>query len=189
MIRSYNNILNEEDIFFLKNYIISLNLPISKNMALSTNGTSTKCGMLGAKVAPIFEKLTSYIKKDYGDEYYPTTAWGRVYTNGSKLDPHIDVNIGLTMTVGVYSNTDKIWPLYVSEKVLQVEEQVDWEKLAYSSTYNPNIDPYFLSGKKFMLAPGDAVACLGRGNPHWRLPLECNNNQRVLQAFFHWRKD
>ena len=94
MIRSYNNILNEEDIFFLKNYIISLNLPISKNMALSTNGTSTKCGMLGANISPIFEKLTRYIKEDYGDEYYPTTAWGRVYTNGSKLDPHIDVNIG-----------------------------------------------------------------------------------------------
>ena len=89
-------------------------------------------------------------------------SYSRVYFNGSKLHKHIDrEGLDLTLSVCTFSDINKPWPLNVKCMDGVVRE--------------------------FETAVGDGALILGTKMEHWRDPLECEDGQKVLQSFFHWR--
>ena len=97
-----------------------------------------------------------------GIEHYDNVnTYVREYVNHSKLDKHIDrKEISVTMSICLDSTINKEWPLFV---------EIDGKEYSHHT----NI--------------GDGILLFGADkNVHWRNPLECNENQRVLQFFLHW---
>jgi hypothetical protein len=86
----------------------------------------------------------------------------REYVKSSTLKKHIDrKDISVTMTICLESTINKEWPLYV---------EIDGQ----SFHFNTNI--------------GDAIVLFDADkNQHWRNPLECYENERVIQFFLHWK--
>ena len=92
-----------------------------------------------------------------------------IHTDRSDLD--------LTLTICVYSDIDNSWPIHVSNIPHQGEWKFDKPDSYYKSDY-----------KTFHTPVGTGVTCLGRIYPHWREPLVCAENQKVIQVFYHWKK-
>jgi hypothetical protein len=89
-------------------------------------------------------------------------SYSRVYFNGSLLGKHIDrEGLDITLSVCTYSDINKPWPLYVRCTDGVVRE--------------------------FETGVGDGALILGTKMEHWRDPLVCEEGQKVLQSFFHWR--
>ena len=86
----------------------------------------------------------------------------REYVNTSTLKTHIDrKDISVTMSICLESTINKEWPLYV---------EIDGQNFHF----NTNI--------------GDAIVLFDADkNQHWRNPLECNENERIIQFFLHWK--
>ena len=86
----------------------------------------------------------------------------REYINTSTLDKHIDrKDIGITMSICLENTINKDWPLCV-----EIEGK--------DYCFNTNI--------------GDAILLFGADKyPHWRNQLQCNENERVIQLFLHWK--
>jgi hypothetical protein len=64
------------------------------------------------------------------------------------------------LSVCIFDNTSKKWPLFVEfeDSVVEVATNV-----------------------------GDGALILGTKMPHWRENLACNENQMIMQCFFHWK--
>lgn len=85
----------------------------------------------------------------------------REYNNGAFLAKHIDrKDISVTMSICLESTINKEWPLFA-----------DIGGKEYS--YHTNV------GDGILLFDADK-------NLHWRNPLECSKDERVLQFFIHW---
>ena len=85
----------------------------------------------------------------------------RFYFNGGKMLRHVDrAGLDITLSLCTYSNIEKPWPLYfeVDGKIASVNTQV-----------------------------GDGVMIAGTKMHHWRDDLICNEDQFVIQSFYHWR--
>jgi hypothetical protein len=121
----------------------------------------------GAGRIPEFEKelfeLTPMIKEKTGmQNIVEENSFARIYFDGGALKRHRDrVGLDLTLSVCLFSNIDKPWPLYV-----EVE---------------PNVI------NEFETPVGDGALILGTKMDHWRDDLVCTSKQAVVQAFFHWR--
>jgi hypothetical protein len=121
----------------------------------------------GVGAIPEFEKelyeLTPFIKEKTGIENIAEeNSFARIYFNGGALKRHIDRDgLDLTLSVCLFSNIEKPWPLYV-----EVEPDVV---------------------KEFETPVGDGALILGTKMFHWRDDLICTDKQAVIQVFFHWR--
>lgn len=88
----------------------------------------------------------------------------REYRNKSFLEKHIDrKDISITMSICLESTIKKDWPL-----------KANIENKDYS--FNTN------EGDGILLFNADK-------NTHWREELNCDDNQRVVQFFLHWKPD
>jgi len=110
------------------------------------------------------EKLKPYIQKCIGDAGIENlNTYVREYKNGSSLIKHTDRNdIGVTLSINLFSNIDGIWTLY---------EERDGKVNGYDEETGDGIvilDPYKIT--------------------HWRDELVCNDDEYVLQLFLHWNK-
>lgn len=110
---------------------------------------------------PCFESLSVYIKStienEIGEKIYPTYSYGRFYSNGSKLDPHLDRDSS-EIAVSLCIRKEKIyWPLYIKMPDDEIKE----------------ID----------LNDGDMVIYSGSILPHWR---ETYIGKEHLQCFMQY---
>lgn len=85
----------------------------------------------------------------------------REYVNSSTLKKHRDRNdISITMSICLESTINKEWPLCA---------EIDGKQYCF----NTNV--------------GDAVLLFESNKiVHWRDPLSCTENERVIQFFLHW---
>lgn len=111
----------------------------------------------------LFKEFTPKVIKALRSRFIrEENSYSRIYFNGSTLLPHRDrPGLDLTMSLCTYTNLDNPWPIYV-EFDNGVVRAVD-------------------------IKPGDAAIFLGTRMKHWRDPLVCNPDQRVVQSFYHWR--
>lgn len=96
------------------------------------------------------------------DDLTNVNAFVREYKNNSYLEKHIDrKDISVTISICLESTINKEWPL--------------WAK----------IDKQDCS---FNMETGDGVLLFNADNIiHWRDSLVCNQNERILQFFLHWK--
>lgn len=88
----------------------------------------------------------------------------REYRNDSFLEKHIDrKDISITMSICLESTIKKQWPL-----------NADIDGINYS--FNTNV------GDGILLFNADKIT-------HWRDELNCNDSDRVVQFFLHWKPD
>ena len=86
----------------------------------------------------------------------------REYVNESFLNKHIDrKDISVTMSICLYSTINKEWPLCT---------EIDGKEYCF----NTNV------GDGILLFDADKTT-------HWRDTLICNENERVIQFFLHWK--
>lgn len=111
----------------------------------------------------LLNRLTPIISKKSGyDDITPENSYTRIYYNGATLKKHIDrINLDLTLSLCTFTNLSKPWPLFVE-------------------TLDKNIISIDLN-------VGDAGLILGRKMYHWRNDLVCDENEYVIQSFFHWK--
>ena len=104
-------------------------------------------------------------------------VYTRIYKNESTLNVHTDrQDLDLTLTVCVYSDISVSWPIHVSN----IPHQGEW---------NFDKSDYYKSDFKSFNTPiGTGVSCLGRIYAHWRDKLVCQENEKVVQVFYHWKK-
>lgn len=85
----------------------------------------------------------------------------RAYYNGAFLTKHVDrKHLSITMSICLESTINKEWPLHA---------EVDGKEYSF----NTNV------GDGMLLFDADKIT-------HWRNPMECNENERVVQFFLHW---
>jgi hypothetical protein len=95
-------------------------------------------------------------------EMRPETVYTRAYFNGAILKKHTDRQyLDLSLSVCTYKTISQEWPIYIEKPDGLVEQ--------------------------YATSPGDAILFQGRRYPHWRDDLHCEQDQLVLQTFFHWR--
>lgn len=86
----------------------------------------------------------------------------REYVNNSILEKHIDrKDISVTMSICLHSTINKEWPLCT---------EIDGKEYCF----NTNV------GDGILLFDADKTT-------HWRDTLICNENERVIQFFLHWK--
>jgi hypothetical protein len=86
----------------------------------------------------------------------------REYVNDSFLKKHVDrADINVTLSICLDSTINKEWPLFA---------EIGGEEYSHHTNIGDGI----------LLFDADK-------NVHWRNPLECDETQRVLQFFLHWR--
>jgi hypothetical protein len=86
----------------------------------------------------------------------------REYVNHSFLKKHVDrPDINITLSICLYSNINKKWPLTA-------------EINGYEYSFDTQL------GDGILLIDSDKIT-------HWRDELICNENERVIQFFLHWR--
>ena len=107
-------------------------------------------------------KILSYNSEAEIEDLLNVNTFVREYINTSTLDKHIDrKDIGITMSICLENTINKDWPLCV-----EIEGK--------DYCFNTNI--------------GDAILLFGADKyPHWRNQLQCNENERVIQLFLHWK--
>lgn len=95
---------------------------------------------------------------------FNVNTYVREYRNESFLEKHIDrKDISITMSICLESTIEKEWPL-----------SAHIENKDYS--FNTNV------GDGILLFNADKTT-------HWREKLSCDNSQRVVQFFLHWKPD
>ena len=121
-------------------------------------------------------QVEEVIKKDYPHTRFEN-AFTRIYQNGSKLTYHTDrIELYLTLSVCVFSDINGEWPLCVSA-------------VPYNGGHWNTELPFEIFSKEytsFITPVGSGVSCNGTTYVHWRDVLECNENQKVIQTFYHW---
>jgi len=96
------------------------------------------------------------------NELINVNTYIREYKNNDFLDKHVDrTDISVTLSICLDSTITKEWPLCV--KINNQEH-----------CFNTNI------GDGIVLFDADK-------NPHWRDTLICDQNERVVQFFLHWK--
>ncbi len=109
----------------------------------------------------ILNELTPLVKEKTGyTNLSVKNSYSRIYFNNSVLKKHVDrKGLDVTMSVCIFDNTGKDWPLYVVTE--------DGVKSAVTKV-------------------GDGVMILGTKMEHWRDNMTCAEDQMVMQVFFHW---
>lgn len=96
------------------------------------------------------------------DDLLNVNTFVREYVNTSRLKKHLDrKEISVTMSICLESTINKEWPLCA--EINDVEY-----------CFNTQV------GDAILLFDADKII-------HWRDPLSCKENERVLQFFLHWK--
>jgi len=116
----------------------------------------------------LFDKYLDKLKSkvlEYNNNYddlHNVNTFVREYVNTSTLKKHLDrKDISVTISICLESTINKEWPLYA---------EIDNKEYCL----NTNV------GDGILLFNADKIT-------HWRDPLECQEEERVLQFFLHWR--
>lgn len=95
-------------------------------------------------------------------ELLNVNTYVREYKNKSILEKHIDrMDISITISICLESTINKNWPLFA-------------EINGKNRSFNTNV------GDAILLFDADKII-------HWREELHCDENQRVVQFFLHWK--
>ena len=157
------NILSKEECEFLsKQFDIEKIINCSSD---SKKDTNESFGFIPSyNFDKYMETLKSKILKFNNQIEYldNVNTYVREYYNGAFLDKHIDrKEISVTMSICLESTINKAWSLFT---------EIDGKEYSF----NTNV------GDGILLFDADK-------NLHWRNSLICNENERVLQFFLHWK--
>ena len=127
--------------------------------------------------------ITDYIQTLYPDAVFCNT-YTRSYHNTSKLGIHTDRKpLYVTLSVCMEDSDNLRWPLYVSKKEWVPATDVLWD---------PNTDSLNMEYQKefnyYVLDLGEGGLIDSRRYPHWRDPLRCREDQRIVFTFFTFTK-
>lgn len=111
------------------------------------------------KLLDVFDrKVLDY----FGNEYIKSHVYSRIYYNGSILNKHVDrEGLDITLSLCTFSDIENSWPLFIKE----------------GSSFCP-----------YDITVNTAVAILGTKIEHYRERLLCDEAQKVIQIFCHWKK-
>ena len=99
--------------------------------------------------------------KPYINSLDNVNTYVREYLNGSILTRHIDrADISVTMSICLESTINKEWPLCA---------EIEGKEYCFNTEV----------GDAILLFDADKIT-------HWRDPLVCNENEKVVQFFLHW---
>lgn len=176
MIRTYANIFEEKHCSYVANGM----LKAYENSKTVKDNTDYSNGALGFYDLPEAFHLAVYvekvIKRDYGDKFKFANNYTRIYKNGNCLKIHTDRRgLDLTISICVFSNLKQEWPLHISGHQINVP----WHDGLPIEEFKKNSEPFYTP-------VGTGVACLGYKNPHWRDTLVCDEDEMVIQTFYHW---
>jgi len=105
-------------------------------------------------------RFTPLVEEKVGKRLTEANPYCRVYNSDSTLNEHIDrPGLDWTVSLCLYNNTGQDWPLYVRE------------------------DSQVIS---FPTLVGHGCLMNGTVYPHWREPLQCNDDQFFVMMFLHW---
>ena len=127
----------------------------------------------------IVKRLTESIEANFTEKLEYSHSFLRFYKNDSHLLLHTDrkgLDITLTVNIGGLEN----WPIHISN--VYTDESID---LAFSDDQSVGLK-YKEDYSSFLIPKGCGVACYAKNFPHWREKLVCNDNEYVLQIFYHW---
>ena len=125
-------------------------------------------------------RIDNRIQQDYGHlgNVVFTHTYSRIYHPGSFLKVHVDrPGLDVTLTVCSHNDTGQEWPIWTTE----AEWNMDWFR---QKLMEPPAD---VDRTPWYTRPGQAVCMLGTKTPHWRMTLECEPGQSVIQHFYHWK--
>ena len=163
MIHLIKGILTKEECSNLTNQF-----DVDKHINPSTDKPKVTGNTYGYEPSYIFntylDKLkSSVLKLNYKiDDLKNVNSYIREYKNNDFLKKHRDRNdISVTMSICLDSTINKEWPL-----------SAEIDGIEYS--FNTNV--------------GDAIVLFNADKTqHWRDTLICNENERVIQFFLHWK--
>lgn len=177
MIKIYNSLFNDQQSKYIAEGMLNqfTNNLTNKEDSEYSYGTY---GFYDLKEALYFVPfLHKIISNDYGSNIIFKNNYTRIYTNGNNLKIHTDrPGLDITLSVCLYSDIEFDWPMYISN----VQIDTLWDNNLPIEDYKNNALPY-------VTPVGTGVACYGIKNPHWRDTLICDDNNKVIQAFYHWQ--
>jgi hypothetical protein len=156
------NILSKEECEFL-----SKRFDIEKENTFSTDIKADTNESFGFRPSYNFNKYLEILKPkilEFEPEINTLTnvnTYVREYYNEAFLVKHVDrKDISVTISICLESTIDKEWPVFV---------EIDGKEYSF----NTNV--------------GDGILLFGADKYiHWRNPLICKENEKVLQFFLHW---
>ncbi len=120
-------------------------------------------------------KLTQMVREKYPTAKFANT-YTRCYRKGSILGIHTDRSeLDITMSVCLEKRPDRLWPLNISNKRWYGDWDVHTDPVPFKSDF------YSVNAEV-----GEGAFCEGKKYPHWRDPLDCDDDERAVYAFYHW---
>jgi hypothetical protein len=163
-----NLLSNSECKNLLKIFEAEKKLKPSADISTLRSGTKNSYGFI-----PISNNFDIYLDKlksniiDFDStitNLVNVNTYVREYRNKSFLEKHIDrKDISITMSICLESTIKKTWPLNAT---------ID----GINHSFNTNV------GDGILLFNADKIT-------HWREELNCNDSDRVVQFFLHWKPD
>ena len=127
----------------------------------------------------IIKRLTETIETNFAEKVKYSHSFLRLYKNDSHLLLHNDRK-GLDITLSVNLGGLENWPIHISN--VYAEKQID---LTYTTDHSIGAK-YKEDYSSFLTPKGCGVVCYAKDFPHWREKLVCNDDEYVLQIFYHW---
>lgn len=176
MIKYYNSIFDEKQCKHISNGMLD-NFKNNKTVTDNTVYSNGATGFFNLKeTLDLLPYVHNIVTKDYGEIYFQNT-YTRIYRNTNTLKCHTDrKDLDVTISICVFSNLTFEWPIFISN----VQINHPWDN-------NLPIHEYKADATSYITPVGSGVACLGIKNPHWRETLNCNEDQMVIQTFYHWK--
>ena len=163
-----NLLSNSECKNLLEIFEIEKKITPSSDVSVNYSGTKNSYGF-----QPISNDFNFYLDKLKSNiididssitNLFNVNTYIREYKNKSFLEKHIDrKDISITMSICLESTIKKNWPLNATINDIN-----------YS--FNTNV------GDAILLFNADKIT-------HWRDELNCDNDERVVQFFLHWKPD
>lgn len=124
------------------------------------------------------ERITNLIKRKYPDIIFNNT-YIREYKNKSFLKIHTDrKDLDLTLSICLHKKTPVSWPLCISNTQYDKDE---WDMSLDGEVYKKDF-------KAYDMTEGVGAICEGRKYPHWRDELNCEDDERLVYVFYHWKR-
>ena len=109
----------------------------------------------------LMDRFKPMIEEKINRKIKNANPYVRVYKNGSTLNSHTDRDgLDYTLSVCLFENINSNWPLIVKNEKNELIENIT--KIGHASLVTGNI------------------------LEHWRTPLECNEDEYVIQLFLHY---
>ena len=154
-------ILNDYECYFLKKEIIEEESIGKFILETDTKYYKNSVGGVNPTSWYLLNRFLELASITSGKTLQIANPYTRVYKKESFLTPHIDrEGLDWTISICIYSDLQFEWPLKIK-----------------------NSDNTIIEAPTLL---GVASLVNGRELEHWRDPLECNENQMVIQTFLHY---